>query len=189
MCWKALLLVWQARRRSSVTSAAPTDSDQSGRPLRRAPRALHRTDRALERAQIRACAAWARHDCFCPRAGAGRAIAMATFRWPGSGSPQLGRARACLDRLCVCNGPIPHALASALLPATSRSPNGPARAIPFVLVAARGGECLATLARVRIRPGPRSRRRPTEDPDARSGSHPAGGAGSLKARRDVHGRR
>ena len=116
MCWKALLLVWQARRRSSVTSAAPTDSDQSGRPLRRAPRALHRTDRALERAQIRACAAWARHDCFCPRAGAGRAIAMATFRWPGSGSPQLGRARACLDRLCVCNGPIPHALASALLP-------------------------------------------------------------------------
>jgi hypothetical protein len=35
---------------------------------------------AIAFAQIRACAAWARRDCFCPRAGAGRAIAVATLR-------------------------------------------------------------------------------------------------------------
>ena len=43
--------------------------------VQRRPRA-NRSARAF--AQIRACAAWARRDCFCPRAGAGRATAMAT---------------------------------------------------------------------------------------------------------------
>ena len=46
----------------------------------------------------------------------------------------------------------------------------------------------ATLALVRMWPGRRSRRQSDEDPDARSGSHPASGAGSLKAWRGEHGK-
>ena len=51
----------------------------------RSGKAPHRSaeSRATPIAQIRACAAWARRDCSCPRAGAGRAIAMATLRSPG----------------------------------------------------------------------------------------------------------
>lgn len=36
---------------------------------------------ALASAQIQACAAWARHECFCSRARLGRAIATAARRW------------------------------------------------------------------------------------------------------------
>jgi hypothetical protein len=49
-------------------------------------------------AQIGASPVRARHDCFCPRAGAGRAIAMATF-----GSSRSAGARAA-PRLCIRPG-------------------------------------------------------------------------------------
>ncbi len=41
-------------------------------------------------AQIQACAAWARHDCFCSRARVGRAIAKATFQSPRSAAAGVG---------------------------------------------------------------------------------------------------
>ena len=77
-------------RRSSSGSRRPRGacSDVHGRALskRTARPAAPRSNsgrtrrRAAAVAQIRACAAGARRDCFCSRAGAGRAIAMATVR-------------------------------------------------------------------------------------------------------------
>jgi hypothetical protein len=60
------------RALSKRTARATTRRSNSGRTRRRAAAA----------AQIRACAAWGRRDCFCPRAQRGPGIAMATLRSP-----------------------------------------------------------------------------------------------------------
>lgn len=68
---------------SPLTAQAPP----RGRLLHSVARAALEKNSAAGIAQIQACAAVARHECFCPCARLGRAIAKATFRvLPGATS-------------------------------------------------------------------------------------------------------